>query len=104
MDFCPKCEALLIMKKTKFGCPRCNYTAKGNVNLKIKEEINEASKVAVVNEKEGEVNPITDYDCEKCGNKKAYFWIRQMRSGDEPESKFYKCVNIKCKNVVRVDD
>jgi transcription factor S len=102
MEFCPKCGALLMMKKTKFGCPRCSYVAKGKVDLKIKEEVNEQQPVAVVNEKEGEVHPITDYKCEKCGNKKSYFWIRQMRAGDEPESKFYKCV--KCKNTVRVDD
>ena len=102
MEFCPKCGSLLMMKKTKFGCPRCNYVAKGRVEIKIKENINEAVPVAVANEKEGEVHPITDYDCEKCGSKKSYFWIQQMRSGDEPESKFYKCV--KCKNTVRVDD
>ena len=102
MEFCPKCGALLVMKKTKFGCPRCNYIAKGKVDMSIKEKINEKVEVAVVNEKEGEIQPITDYHCKKCGHNKSYFWILQMRSGDEPESKFYKCV--KCKNIVRVDD
>lgn len=102
MEFCPKCGAILMMKKTKFGCPRCSYTAKGKVEMKTKEEVDEGVKVAVVSEKEGEVYPITEYPCEKCNSKKAYFWIRQMRAGDEPESKFYKCV--KCKHVERVDD
>ena len=91
-----------MMKKTKFGCSRCSYTAKGKMELKTSEVVNEAVPVAVVSEKDSEVHPVTDYDCDKCKSKKAYFWIRQMRSGDEPESKFYKC--IKCKNVVRVDD
>ena len=91
-----------MMKKSKFGCPRCSYTAKGKVEMKTKENIDKVASIAVVDEKEGETYPITDYECTKCKNKKAYFWIRQMRSGDEPESKFYKC--IKCKNVVRVDD
>ena len=102
MEFCPKCGALLIMKKTRFGCPRCNYMAKGKIDMEIKEEINENVPVAVVSDKLADIHPITDYVCKKCRHKKAYFWIRQMRSGDEPESKFYKCV--KCKNVVRVDD
>lgn len=71
--------------------------------MMMKEEVREHVAVAVVNEKdEGEVHPITDFVCKKCKHKKSYFWIRQMRSGDEPESKFYKCV--KCKNTVRVDD
>lgn len=102
MEFCPKCGALLMMKKTKAGCPRCSYVAKGKVNLEMKEEVNEAVPVAVVDEKGSNVNPITDWACLKCGAKRAYFWIRQMRSGDEAESKFYQCV--KCKNTVRVDN
>lgn len=91
-----------MMKKTKFGCTRCNYTAKGKIVMKTSEVIDEAVSVAVVDENVGKVHPITDYDCEKCNHKKSYFWIRQMRSGDEPESKFYEC--LKCKNVIRVDD
>jgi transcription factor S len=93
-----------MMKTKKFGCPRCSYIAKGNVKMEVVEEVNDSVTVAVVDEKNSDVHPITDYDCEKgkCNAKKAYFWIRQMRSGDEPESKFYKCT--KCKNVVRVDD
>ena len=70
--------------------------------MEIKEKVDEAVAVAVVSEKEGNVNPITDWDCKKCGCKRAYFWIRQMRAGDEAESKFYKCT--KCGNSCRVDD
>ena len=102
MEFCPRCGSLLMMRKTKFGCLRCNYTAKGKVDMEIKEAVDEKKVVAVVTGKVEEIHPVTDFDCEKCGHKKSYFWIRQMRSGDEPESKFYRCV--KCKNTVRVDD
>lgn len=102
MEFCPKCGAILVMKKTKAGCPKCNYVAKGKVSMEISEEVNEQVPVAVINEKESNVNPVTDWDCHKCGCKRAYFWIRQMRSGDEAESKFYKCV--KCGKTCRVDD
>jgi DNA-directed RNA polymerase subunit M len=35
------------------------------------------------------VLPITKALCVKCGNNKAYWIIRQMRSSDEPESRFY---------------
>ena len=101
MEFCPKCGALLVMRKTKACCPRFNYVAKGKVDMEISEEVNEQVSVAVVDEKESNVNPITDWDCPKCGCKRAYFWIRQMRAGDEAESKFYQCV--KCGNTVRVD-
>ncbi|GAH37902.1 unnamed protein product, partial [marine sediment metagenome] len=29
--------------------------------------------------------------CKKCGNEKAFFWTVQTRSGDEAETKFFKC-------------
>ena len=102
MEFCPKCGTLLVMKKLKAGCSRCNYVAKGKVDMAIVEKVDEAVPVVVVDEKDGNVNPITDWTCRKCGHKRAYFWIRQMRAGDEAESKFYQCV--KCKNTTRVDN
>jgi transcription factor S len=102
MEFCPKCGAILVMRKTKAGCPRCNYVSTGKVDMKIKEKVDERETVAVIDEKEGELYPIVSYTCEKCGNNKAYFWMRQMRAADEAESKFYKC--LKCKVVERVDD
>ena len=89
-----------MLRKTKFGCPRCSYTSKADINMEMKEQVNERVEVAVITHKES-VNPITDFPCTKCKSKKAFFWLQQMRSGDEPESKFYKCV--KCDNVVRVD-
>ena len=91
-----------MMKKTRAGCPKCSYVAKGKVNMKISEDVDEKTSVPVLSEKETQVDPITDFPCKKCKSKKAYFWIRQMRAGDEPESKFYKCV--KCKNTTRVDN
>ncbi|MGK0208806.1 MAG: DNA-directed RNA polymerase subunit M [Patescibacteria group bacterium] len=101
MEFCPKCDAMLMMKKTKAGCPRCNYVSKEDIDMEMKEKVDEKVEVAVMSRKDG-VNPRTDFPCKKCGNQKAYFWIQQMRAGDEPESKFYKCT--KCENVERVDD
>lgn len=101
MKFCPKCGSILIMKKTKFGCPRCNYIEKEDITMEVKQVVNERQDVAIVTPKDN-VNPITDFDCTKCSNKKSYFWTKQMRSGDESESCFYECT--KCGNTVRVDD
>ena len=101
MEFCPKCGSILMMKTKRVGCPKCDYVAKGKVDMEMKEEVeNDDVGVRVATGKEESINPITDWDCHACGSKKAEFWIRQMRSGDEPESQFYKC--IKCGKVVRV--
>tara|TARA_Y100000310_G_C19947215_1_gene475231 strand:+ start:137 stop:421 length:285 start_codon:yes stop_codon:yes gene_type:complete len=65
---------------------------------KIKEIIKEKKSVEVV-DKEIEILPITDEECPKCKNEKAYYWTIQTRAGDEPETKFLKCK--KCKHVWR---
>ena len=38
-----------------------------------------------------QVLPIVGEKCIKCGNDKAFFWTVQTRSGDEAETKFFKC-------------
>ena len=69
MEFCPKCGATLIQKTKNSGCPRCNYSGRDSQTL-----------------------PIVGETCKKCGYGKAYFWTIQTRSGDEAETKFFKCV------------
>ncbi len=91
MEFCPKCGAVLVQKKKRDGCPRCNYSAKGKVKLKTSEKIEEKKKIVVVSEKESEVHPVVEEECKECGNKKAYFWTLQTRAADETETKFFRC-------------
>ncbi len=98
MEFCPKCGAVLVQKRKKDGCPRCSYSAKEKVKIKTSEKIEEKKGVAVL-KKGTEVFPIIDEICKKCGNGKAYFWTVQTRSGDEAETKFFKCV--KCEHTWR---
>lgn len=103
MEFCPKCGAVLIQKKKREGCPRCNYVlkGKGKVKLRTSEKIEEKKKINVISEKDSEVYPVIELEksCEKCGNKKAYFWTMQTRSSDEAETKFFKCT--KCSHTWR---
>lgn len=91
MEFCPKCGALLIQGKNKNKCPRCNYYKKGKSEIKISEKMEGKKEIAVISEDKSQVFPIVGEDCKKCKNKEAYFWSVQMRSGDEAETKFFKC-------------
>ncbi len=101
MEFCPRCGSVLVMKTKNMGCPRCGYSSKFKVKIKTSEKIGEKKEVAVIRDKDVEVYPIIDLDkpCEKCGNKKAYFWTLQTRSTDEAETKFFKCT--KCNHTWR---
>jgi DNA-directed RNA polymerase subunit M len=91
MEFCPKCGAVLIQKRKNLGCPRCNYSSKEKNKITTSEKIEQGKEIAVVSEKEAQFLPITNETCKKCKNDKAFFWTVQTRSGDEAETKFFKC-------------
>ena len=99
MEFCPKCGSVLIEKRKNFGCARCKYVAKGKIKIESSEKMNEKKVTAVVKEKEMDVRPIISASCPKCGNKEAFFWTSQTRSGDEAETRFFKCT--KCNHTWR---
>ena len=98
MEFCPKCGSVLIQKRKNYGCARCDYSTKEKIKLKTSEKIEEKTKVAVV-KKDMNTLPIVTEKCKKCKNEKAYFWTVQTRSGDESETKFFKCT--KCEHTWR---
>lgn len=99
MEFCPKCGAVLVQKTKNYGCPRCNYSTKDRVKINTSEKINERGEVAVISSKDSHTLPKITETCKKCGNKTAYFWTVQTRSGDEAETKFFKCT--KCEHTWR---
>jgi DNA-directed RNA polymerase subunit M len=59
-----------------------------------------ANEVVVVEKKSKfEVLPKTTASCPKCENTEAYWWMQQMRSADEPPTRFFRCT--KCGHVWR---
>ena len=91
MKFCPKCGAVLVQKKNGEGCARCSYRTKEKIKLTSSEKIEEKKEAVEVIKKDIETFPIIVGRCKKCGNDKAYFWTVQTRSGDEAETKFFRC-------------
>lgn len=91
--FCPKCGSIMMPKKVEgkmsMSCSCGHSSASGNVT--ISEKMQDKNDFEVVEEKLSNY-PITDEKCKKCGNGKAYFFTKQTRSADEPETKFMKCV------------
>ena len=92
MQFCPKCGAVLIQKTKNFGCPRCNYSTKEKVKINTSEKISKRNEIPIVSSKDSPSLPKVIETCKKCENKESYFWTVQTRSGDEAETKFFKCV------------
>ncbi len=105
MLFCPKCGSLLRPKdksgKKVLWCS-CGFTtafeeAKEEPVLKEEKKEQETKRIEIV--KEIETHPKIKADCEKCGNKEAYYWTQQTRGADEPETRFFKCT--KCSHTWR---
>ncbi|MFW6230513.1 MAG: transcription factor S [Nanoarchaeota archaeon] len=103
MKFCPKCGSILVPKKSSgkyvYECS-CGYSAPVDAGDQVKEAVTEKKDIEIIDEKNSvEANPLVEVDCPKCGHNQAYFWLEQTRSGDESETKFFKCE--KCKHTWR---
>ena len=99
MEFCEKCNGLIIVQGDKAQCANCGYKPKKRVKIESSEKIESRESVAVINEKAENVYPEVEMTCPKCKHKKAYFWTTQTRASDEAETKFYKCT--KCNHTWR---
>jgi transcription factor S len=99
MEFCEKCGGIILVKDKKAFCAGCGSKQKKKPKIRTSEKIEGKEPIAVIKEKNDNVNPIVDMKCGKCKNKKAYFWTMQTRAGDESETKFYKCT--KCEHTWR---
>ncbi len=88
--FCPKCGTLMTPVNGKYVCPSCGYEVKKN---KTEEIVSKSDgKETILIKEELAVEPLdSDAICPKCHHKGARYLLKQTRSADEPETKFYTC-------------
>lgn len=100
--FCPKCKSILlpkIVKGKKVLACSCGYKDSEPEKVTLKETSPVHVKPVDVIEEGKESLPVTEQECQKCGNSQAYHWEVQTRAGDEPATRFFKCT--KCKHTWR---
>ena len=104
MDFCPNCDSRL--KKNNDGllsCSKCNFIKKETAKTQVGEREETNSDLLIMDESDMNqakgLETTVKRDCEKCHNQEAVWWTFQTRSGDEPETKFYRCT--KCNHTWR---
>ena len=100
MEFCKKCGAIITVQDGKAACAACGFKPKKRPSIKTTEKLKGKETIAVIKEDSDNVHPVVEMKCAKCKHKKCYFWTMQTRTGDESETKFYKCIN--CKHTWRV--
>lgn len=95
VEFC-ECGGMLVPSKGGVKCRSCGRSFKKTIK-KIKTP--QKKKDIVIIEDNRPDLPETDNECPKCSNNRAYWWMIQTRSSDEPPTRFYKCT--KCKHTWR---
>lgn len=90
--FCPKCRSMLISSAGQLKCRKCGYIrpSKGDESLKITRTRSDRD-VRIVEAEGVATMPTCTAKCPKCGNNQAFWWLRQLRSADESEVRFFRC-------------
>ncbi len=93
VDFCSSCGTIIIGKKGEnVKCPGCGAEQKAKTTMAFSEKVEKKKELEIIDsDKSSEVHPTTPVECPKCGNMEAYYWTKQTRAGDEPETQFFKC-------------
>jgi len=95
MEFCPECGAMLLPQDSMLKC-KCGYEKDLSEESASQYSVNEKieAKDAVI-DKGADINtlPTTKAECPECGHDMAAWWLRQTRSADEAETRFFKCLN-----------
>lgn len=94
MEFCPKCKTLMLPKDGYFICNKCGLEKRTEGSSVLVEK--QTRKETVVLEKKIDLLPKTRIECPKCGNKEAFWILRQTRASDEPETRIFTCT--KCEH------
>lgn len=98
VEFCEKCGAIIMGKAgEEVSCPACGHSTQAKEEVTLTQKVEKKKELEVFDEESTQVHPIATLDsgCPKCGCTQVYYWSKQMRAGDEPETQFYKCTSCK---------
>ncbi|MFC7045049.1 transcription factor S [Halobacteriaceae archaeon GCM10025711] len=103
MEFCDECGSLMKADDGLWVCSSCgNRQPKDpDANYVITED-QEVSEIIETGAGEDSGLPTTDVNCPNCENDTAYWYMQQIRSADESETRFFVCTE--CEHKWREDD
>ncbi|MEF8781252.1 MAG: transcription factor S [Haloferacaceae archaeon] len=107
MKFCDECGSMM---RAGEGSDVWECTSCGNVEGRDAEEEESMtttqgqveSEVIDVSDAQDQGLPTTETHCPECGNDRAHWYMQQIRSADESETRFFICTE--CEHKWREDD
>jgi DNA-directed RNA polymerase subunit M len=104
MEFCDDCGSMMKTEGDKWVC--------SNGHEKLRDSAKEATMVTTTEQEKSEVIDVSDAEdrglptttvhCPNCGHDEAYWYMQQIRSADESETRFFVC--LECEQKWREDD
>ena len=105
MEFCDDCGSMMKTEDGMWVCGSCGFE-------KPRDQQQEEGMVTTAGQQETEVIDVTDAEsrglpvttarCPSCDNDEAYWYMQQIRSADESETRFFVCTE--CEHKWREDD
>ncbi|GGL62479.1 transcription factor S [Halocalculus aciditolerans] len=105
MEFCDECGSMMQGRDGTWVCTNedCGFEKpKGDTAEFVSAGKQEDSGVIDVSDAEDQGMPKTTVKCPECGNMEAYYYMQQIRSADESETRFFICTE--CEHKWREDD
>ena len=105
MKFCDECGSMMKSGEGEdhWMCGSCGYEiGREKSDAEWTTESQVESEVIDVSDAEDKGLPQTTAHCPECGNDRAYWYMQQIRSADESETRFFGCTD--CEHKRREDD
>jgi DNA-directed RNA polymerase subunit M len=106
MEFCDECGSMMKTDGDKWVCGNCGYEKLRDSAKEagmVTKQGQEASEVVDMSDvDDAEIGPTTTAHCPECGHDRARYEMKQIRSADESETRFFTCVE--CGHKWREDD
>lgn len=102
MEFCDECGSMMVADGEMWVCNSCGHEQPRDEaqNYTVTEGQEEGEIIESSQEDTG--LPTTEVTCPECGHNRAQWYLQQIRSADESETRFLICTN--CSHKWREDD
>jgi DNA-directed RNA polymerase subunit M len=105
MEFCDECGSMMKADGDVWRCPEGHEKARNpetEATMTTTQGQQETEIVDLSDVDPADMNPTTEVICPNCGHDRAHYTMKQIRSADESETRFFVCTE--CEHRWREDD